>query len=467
MVTSKFSVSPGLVAESSDIRGYENFPQGCAFSPDGLCVLTSTAGDSQLRLYNTPPPPEEGCPDDQQNAAIPDLTTPWQAALISQGTDTVRSYEWYPTMASNNPTSCCFLATCRDQPIHLYDAYTGVVRATYRPYNALDELESPTVLSFCPNGQRIVAGGFRTDRVLHVFDTAIPGRESTTLRLGKTRRSRDGAKGLVSALAWGGDSGNGRLLCVGTYAPGSIYVYDDRTGTTPSGAILDGVCVVGHGRSHSKKKRRFAVVQNENSDEDNEDSKTWLSAARVKWFQQRAQGGVTQLAFAPHNHNYTLYSTSRRGNAVLVWDLRMLSSQPDYQSTPVRGLGSFATDNQTNQRIEFALDESGQTIFVGGIKRCVRIYDVASGDCTGTVDGLDDVANGVSFTNSSRGGLLAIATGCRRFPSEEDFDNDTSITDGTGDAKPGFLRVYRIPKPADLEDEALTEKSEQLDDGSI
>jgi hypothetical protein len=43
-----------LIARSVDIEHYENFPQGCSFSPDGLCILTATVGDSKLRLYNTP-----------------------------------------------------------------------------------------------------------------------------------------------------------------------------------------------------------------------------------------------------------------------------------------------------------------------------------------------------------------------------------------------------------------------------
>jgi len=82
-----------------------------------------------------------------------------------------------------------------DRPIHLYDAYTGAVRASYRPYNGLDELEAPMVATFAPDGGSITAAGFRTDRMIQIFDTARPGRDAlTTLHLGKTRRSTDGQK---------------------------------------------------------------------------------------------------------------------------------------------------------------------------------------------------------------------------------------------------------------------------------
>jgi len=415
---------PKLIAQTTDIQGEENFPKGCAFSPDGLCVLTNTAADSKLRLYNTLW---------SKSGDTTAIVHEWKTVLSATGGDTVRSYAWYPHMKSNDPASCCFLATCRDQPAHLMDAYTGNIRATYRPYNALDEMESPTVVAFSSDGQKVVTAGFRTDRIIHVFDTAVPGRESIVLHLGKTRRSSDGQKGLVSAMEFAKDA---RIFCVGTYAPGSIYVYDDRMGQQPSGTVLNGLAVVGHGRNSARKKRHFASIQDEDGEE------RWLSAAKIKWFQSRAQGGVTQLLL---DRDYILYSASRRSDAIICWDLRMLSGNPHYQSNPVRGLGSYKTDSNTNQRLEFDLDETGQTLYVGGRDKCVRIYDVKSGDLNGSIDHLDDVANGLSYTyNSSLNrGLLAVATGSRRFPFEEDLDLD-AMPGPSQNMFPGYLRLYEM-----------------------
>ena len=140
--------SPNLVARSVDIHGEGNFPQGCSFSPDGLCILTSTAADNRLAsLQHT----------NRMNSS--DITE-WKTDLSINGCDSVRSYSWFPQMNSSNAASCCFLGASRDQPIHLYDAYTGRIRATYRPFNAMDEMESPTVVTFSPNGQHVYAGGF-------------------------------------------------------------------------------------------------------------------------------------------------------------------------------------------------------------------------------------------------------------------------------------------------------------------
>jgi len=422
--------NPSLIAKSTDISGEGNFPQGCSFSPDGLCILTSTAGDNRLRLYNTPTSEGEL-----------DTPTEWQTALSIKGGDSVRSYSWYPRMNSSNAATCCFLGASRDQPIHLYDAYTGRVRATYRPFNAMDEMESPTVVSFSPDGQHVYAGGFRSDRTIHVFDTAVPGRDSTVLRLGKTRRSSDGQKGLVSAMAFSPRIYN-HVFCVGTYAPGSIYVYDERLPSGNAAAIvLQGVCVVGHGKGHSRKKRRFVAPA-----EETEQETDIFSAAKVKWFHARARGGVTQLAFSPSN-DYTLYSASRRSDSILAWDLRMVSGNEDYKSFPIRGIASCATSSDTNQRIEFDFDEHGRRLFVGGLDRCVRTYDVQSGKLLGKLEGLDDVANGVSYTLSGNVGLLAVATGARRFPEESDEDDDNDDrTIATNE--PGSIELYKLDNPA-------------------
>jgi telomerase Cajal body protein 1 len=314
----------------------------------------------------------------------------------------------------------------RHQPIHLLDAYTGTIRASYRPYNALDEMESPTVVAFANNGAHVLAAGFRTDRVIHQFDIH-GGRDSTIWRLGKTRRSRDGQKGLVSAVS----ATSHHLFCVGTYAPGSIYIYDVRMGLIPSGTILDGVAVVGHGNSFSRKKRRFVEVDDTN----------WISQAKGEWFQRKAHSGVTQLQLSSDS---ILYSASRRSNTVLAWDLRMMSGHPDYSSQPIHGFASYWTDSDTNQKLEFDVDERNQRIYVCGRDGCVRVYDLKSGVLIGMVEGLDDVANGVSFLQHEQlsHGLLAVATGSRRFPSLDDLDLDTVPL--TSDASPGSLYLLRI-----------------------
>ena len=480
-------LSPQVTARSSDIVGADNFPQGCSFSPDGLCVLTATARDNRLRLYNTPPLPpataereEQAGPPSASAAcaaaiAINDassnssqITVPaapsWNAALSYQAGDTIRSYSWYPHMNSSDPATCAFLCASRDQPIHLIDAYSSAIRATYRPYNGMDEMESPTVVEFSPDGGRIFAAGFRTDRTLHVFRTELPGRESDVLRLGKTRRSKDGQKGMISSVAFpqyhtdagGGMMGNllhnPAIFAVGCYSPGSIYIYDDRMPSedNPGGTVLHGgICVVGHGKAFSRRKRRFASISKDvagvgNNDDDvtenkgghgaeeeGEEGEDIFSAAKVKWYQSRARGGITQLTWSPAG-DHILYSASRRSDAVLAWDLRMLSGDA---SRPIRGMAAYARDGDTNQRLEFCFDDYGKHMFVASRDRCVKVYDVATAKLVGEINAwdVDSPINGVSYKSTSawgrKGGLLSVALGARQFPSFDCNDNGQASDD--------------------------------------
>ena len=51
----------------------------------------------------------------------------WVSSLAMGEPEPVYDFAWYPQMCSANPVTCCFLSTAKQQPIHLWDAYTGKV----------------------------------------------------------------------------------------------------------------------------------------------------------------------------------------------------------------------------------------------------------------------------------------------------------------------------------------------------
>jgi len=114
--------------QSTDL--YENFTKGCQWSPDGTCLLVPSE-DFRIRIYELPRELYSGqIPFDfKETNLIPALTVK-EGGLIY---DTC----WYPFMNSWNPATCCFLSTSKESPIHLWDAFTGELRATYRAYNQL------------------------------------------------------------------------------------------------------------------------------------------------------------------------------------------------------------------------------------------------------------------------------------------------------------------------------------------
>lgn len=475
--------------ESHKSNSDSDVPKGCQFSPDGTCLLTARA--NKLELYNTPFEKEE----DDSESGNSRSGGGWEPALTCNSGESVRSYTWYPHMKSSDPASCCFLGVSRGSPVHLYDAYDGSIRASYRPYNALDEMESPTTLCFAENGQKLVTGGLRSDRILHVFDVNRPGREHAPplLKLGKTRRSKDGQKGLVSAMAYSERKG---VIAVGTYSPGSIYLYDLRTyarsavaeivmsssASTSSGGA---VCVAGHGKKGKKNKRKRFVSSDDDAPAGETAAKDGtgvdnpsppqpsmnFSAAKLQWYQSRTRGGVTQVEFEDEDENgaggHYLFSTSRRSNAILQWDLRKLSS-----SNFCPGIANFETSNDSNQRIEFRI--KGDQLWTGGIDGCVRVYSHRKqtgieSPLLAKIAGFRDCVNGISLhpdadlnpdklfaadsnSNDDKDGdgvgctsnsgfddkpaksLLAVAVGRRQFPSENDWEEDNphaSLTNRT------------------------------------
>eukprot|EP00934_Nitzschia_sp_Nitz4_P002358 Nitzschia sp. Nitz4//scaffold12_size214221//188803//190141//NITZ4_001533-RA/size214221-augustus-gene-0.37-mRNA-1//-1//CDS//3329535119//2358//frame0 len=378
-----------------------DFPQGCQFSPDGLCILTSVTHN--ILLYNT----------------VFEKVDPWKPVLTCPSGDSVRSFAWYPHMNSSDPSTCCFVGAARDQPVRLFDAYTGQIRASYRPYNALDEMESPTTVCFVNNGQQVLMGGFRTDRMLHIFDLNRPGRDSSVvLKLGKTRRSKDGQKGIISALA-----SSESLLAAGTFAPGSLYLYDQRAQSTPVSEItISGTCIAGHGKGHSRKRKHFVFASDE---QENDETTMDFSAAKVQWYHNRARTGVTQVEFSTDG-NY-LFSASRRSGAILQWDLRRVSSASSSSFCP--GVASFPTCNDTNQRLDFVLVDNH--LWVGGTDQSIRVYDTETTSLVHRINSYPDAVNGLSIATIAGKKYLASATGSRKFPSDSCWDDDDSVVEAS------------------------------------
>lgn len=312
-------------------------------------------------------------------------------------------------------------------------------------------MESPNVLTFTPDGSRIFASGFQTDRMIQVFDTAVPGRDASILRLGKTRKSKDGQKGIVSALSFPSGTnlfGNNKVFAVGTYSPGSIYIYDDRKSSgDPAGTVLHGgMCVVGHGKSFTRKKRRFVDISNDYEDDDshdNDEDQNIFSMAKVNWYQSRARGGITQLQWSTGS-DFFLYSSSRRSDAILAWDMRVLSGS---DSHPVRGVMSFPRESDTNQRLGFDLNDNGTRLYAGSQDKTIKIYDAQKGNLLKSIDGFDDAVNGVSYKRNGEGKeYIAASDGARRFNDDYSLEEEDDAEQGKKEninCIPGSLSLYQ------------------------
>ncbi|KAG7170653.1 telomerase Cajal body protein 1-like [Homarus americanus] len=149
----------------------DNFTKGCKWSPDGSCLLVGS-DDKKLRLLNLPTPVIQG--DFQRESWFMGECEQYsKAAITIQEKELLYDYTWYPLMQSSDSRTCCFASTCRDQPVHLWDAWTGCLICSYHSYDHLDQVVAAYCVGFNEDGSQLLCG---FNKCIRVFDTNRPGR---------------------------------------------------------------------------------------------------------------------------------------------------------------------------------------------------------------------------------------------------------------------------------------------------
>ncbi|KAI5625853.1 telomerase Cajal body protein 1, partial [Silurus asotus] len=230
----------------------ENYLKGCKWAPDGSCILSNSA-DNVLRVYNLPP---------ELYSSSWDLLSEMSPVLRMSEGDTIYDYCWFPKMSSLDPDTCFIASSSRDNPVHIWDAFYGNLRATFRPYNHLDELTAAHSLCFSPDGSQLYCG---FDKTVRVFYTDRPGRNCEQR---PTVVKKQGQNGIISCIAFNPSQ---PVYACGSYSRTvGLYSCDD-------GSMLS-------------------------------------------LLPQRHHGGVTHLLFSPDGNH--LYTGARKDQEILCWDLR-------------------------------------------------------------------------------------------------------------------------------------------------
>ncbi|XP_041635832.1 telomerase Cajal body protein 1 [Cheilinus undulatus] len=336
----------------------ENYLKGCKWAPDGSCILTNSA-DNVLRVYNLPP---------EIYSYNWDLLPEMSPVLRMAEGDTIYDYCWYPKMNSLDPDTCFLASTSRDNPVHLWDAFYGEVRASFRPYNHLDELTAAHSLCFSPDGTQLYCG---FDKTVRVFYTDRPGRDCEER---PTIVKKQGQSGIISCF--------GFSPCQSVYACGSYSrcagLYSCQDGTL------------------------LALLPT------------------------RHHGGLTHLLFSPDG-NY-LYTGGRKDPEILCWDLREPGKVVFSLKRNVATNQRIYFDLDLSGRYLLSGDTEGvvsvwdtQTAPPDGNEEMLQpqLRFKAHWDCT----------NGISVHPFMP--LLATSSGQRQFPWPGDSEGD-SASDGEG-----------------------------------
>ncbi|XP_022715988.1 telomerase Cajal body protein 1 isoform X2 [Durio zibethinus] len=194
-----------------------NFLKGVKWSPDGSCFLTSSE-DNTLRLFSLP----DNGSSDQVNA-YPSVSEEdsYAAELVVSEGESVYDFCWYPYMSASDPVTCVFATSTRDHPIHLWDATSGLLRCTYRAYDAVDEITAAFSVSFNPAGTKVFAG---YNKSVRVFDIHRPGRDFA--QYSTIQGNKDGQTGIISAIAF--CPTHTGMLATGSYSQTTAIYREDN-----------------------------------------------------------------------------------------------------------------------------------------------------------------------------------------------------------------------------------------------
>ncbi|CCI50487.1 unnamed protein product [Albugo candida] len=338
-----------------------NFTKGVQASPDNLCLLTNSE-DHTIRIFE--PPIDRDC----ANA---------HSVLQIKEPGSTNDMKWYPHMNSAYPSTCCFLTTSKDQPIHLWDAYSGQLRASFRAFDHLDELTSATSITFNPTADKIYAG---FERMIRVFDLSRPSRDFESRPLAKTKKAKQGQRGLISSIHFNPDHSK-------MYAAGSFH------GTTglyaeDSGEELMTLC------THEGR-------------------------------------GITQVRFSYDGN--LLFTAARRDGRIHCWDIR--------QTNDI--LTTFHRKADTNQRIAFDLHCGGRYLISGSQDGRALLFDIQKGVQVSEKMRLSDAINGVSFFQDNCPLRIALCSGQRHYTVAPDMEEEEPMENDHQSTPQNVVQVYK------------------------
>ena len=87
--------------------------------------------------------------------------------------------------------------------------------------NHLDEVDSIVSLAFNPKGTRLFAGG---NRMIRIFDLTRSGGQIESRATSKTKKSREGQRGIISCIAFNPDHSG--IYAAGSYGR-SVFIYSE------------------------------------------------------------------------------------------------------------------------------------------------------------------------------------------------------------------------------------------------
>ncbi|KAI4296625.1 hypothetical protein L6164_036571 [Bauhinia variegata] len=152
------------------------------------------------------------------------------------------------------------------------------------------------------------------------------------------------------------------------------------------------------------------------------------------------EGGITHVLFS-RDGNY-LYTGGRKDPYILCWDVRKAVDCV---------FKLYRSSENTNQRILFDIEPSGQYLGTGGQDGLVHLYDLQTGQWASAFQAALDTVNGFSFHPFLP--LAVSSSGHRRFLMPDEDDEDLRLS-GDENCASVWRFNYASSMPIDTNDDA-------------
>ncbi|KAA1476466.1 WD40 repeat-like protein [Dentipellis sp. KUC8613] len=321
--TSKPPALAHTTSLSPDDKFPHNFARTVKWCPDGSVALAQCENRSFQYLDL---PPELVDLTLSQTTEAPLFTPPKSRTIPQAGP--ILDFVWYPRATPHDPASFCFVASVRESPVRLLDASDGRLRASYKIVDHRERQIAPHSLAFNNTAQKLYCG---FEGAIEVFDLTCPG-EGTRLLTTPSRKSRDGLKGLISAL---------------TFCPS----YDPSYSLFAAGSL----------NRSSSTSSNIALF----SEDTGEKPVGWIGDV---------QASVMQLAFNPMKP-HILYGSFRRRDEIYSWDIRGNTMIP----IQIFRRNSIQGRLDSNQKLRFDIDICGNWMAVGDHNGDISVFNLQDG----------------------------------------------------------------------------------------
>ncbi|CAL6358780.1 unnamed protein product [Bathycoccus prasinos] len=313
------------------------------FTRDGSRLLSTTAGDDVLRVYEVPAKMIMLSSDGDEDGDDDELL---KCALKMKLPKSHYDACWYPAAQGNVRETLLTLCAAKDSGVKLFsvspssdDDDDGVSilssssreKCSYSIKNRNDELVPSISCAFTGNGGKVL-GGRKDEKGVCVWDTSRPGHECQVVGF-------DTQSKLTSCFATGNEyngfieNSDGNIFAAGSYENGnSICVYDLRDGFNGSDC-----CVLSITNPHKNEKTG------------------------------KMGGGVTRLKFGADGR--ALFSSARKSNSILCWDLRANANESMFTNIQRPNVRS-------NAKTKFDIEPCGKHLVSGGDDGILRCFDL-------------------------------------------------------------------------------------------